>query len=83
MAFYLFKGTPYREALPAFISTAICIHEYDPRQINGGNSGVELELKKNERLWVLSKDALGWWKVYNIDGLIGYAPGAFLQELNI
>jgi hypothetical protein len=70
-------GIPYRDALPTPKCETFALHDYDPKRMS---TGVEIELKKDKRYWVLSKDAMGWWKVYNSDGLIGYAPGNYLQE---
>ena len=71
-------GIPFRSALPAVISEAIAIHDYDAKRMS---TGVEIQLVKDREYWVLSKDAMGWWKVYNSDGLIGYAPGNYLREI--
>ena len=71
-------GIPYRNALPAHISEAVAVHDYDAKRMS---TGVEIQLIKDHHYWVLSKDAMGWWKVYNSDGLIGYAPGNYLREI--
>lgn len=71
-------GIPFRSALPPIISEAIAIHDYDAKR---NSTGVEIQLVKDREYWVLSKDAMGWWKVYNSDGLIGYAPGNYLREI--
>ena len=71
-------GIPFRNALPQAISEAIALHDYDAKRMS---TGVEIELVKDREYWVLSKDTMGWWKVYNSDGLIGYAPGNYLREI--
>ena len=75
-------GTPYRDALPTPISVAIAMHDYDPLT-NPNNTGEQIELKTLSKYFILNKEPNGWWRVYNSDGLIGYAPGGYLQETKI
>ena len=73
-------GKAYREALPAPISFALAVHDYNP-MANPHNNGEQIELKRGAKYSVLNKELNGWWRVFNSDGLIGYAPGGYLQEV--
>jgi hypothetical protein len=75
-------GIPFREALPTPISYAIALHDYSPLS-NPNNTGEQLDLKKNNKYYVLNKESNGWWRVYNNDGLIGYVPGSYLIESKV
>jgi guanine nucleotide exchange factor VAV len=72
-------GLPYRLALPNHISVANAIHDYNP-STNPNNTGEQIELKRSNKYFIINKESNGWWRVYNSDGLIGYAPGGYLQE---
>ena len=72
-------GLPYREALPTPISFAIAIHDYNP-MTNPNNTGEQIELKRSNKYYIINKEPNGWWRVFNTDGLIGYAPGGYLNE---
>ena len=72
-------GLPYREALPTPISFAIAIHDYNPLT-NPNNTGEQIELKRSNKYYIINKEPNGWWRVFNTDGLIGYAPGGYLNE---
>ena len=73
-------GVPFRKALPAPISVATAMHDYNPL-VNPNNTGEQIELKRGRRYSVLSKEANGWWSVFNAEGLIGYVPGSYLLEI--
>lgn len=75
-------GMPYREALPIPISIAIAMHDYDPLT-NPNNTGEQIDLRTLGKYYILNKEPNGWWRVYNSDGLIGYAPGGYLQETRV
>lgn len=75
-------GIPYREALPTPISIAIAMHDYDPLT-NPNNTGEQIDLHTLNKYFILNKEPNGWWRVYNSDGLIGYAPGGYLQETRL
>jgi hypothetical protein len=70
---------PYREALPTPMNIATAMHDYDPLT-NPNNTGEQIELRTGCTYFILNKEPNGWWRVYNSDGLIGYAPGGYLQE---
>lgn len=72
-------GLPYKQVLPTFVSIAIAQHDYDP-QAMPNSTGEQIELVKLQRYYVLNKEANGWWRVFNQDGLIGYVPGSYLLE---
>jgi hypothetical protein len=71
-------GAAFREALPHPISKAVALHDYEP---GDGSTGVEIEIRKGETVSVLGKEDIGWWRVYNSCGLIGYLPGNYLKEI--
>lgn len=75
-------GMAYRRALPVAISLGIAQHDYNPSS-SPNNTGELIELRKGARYFVLAKENKGWWRVYNSDGLIGYAPGAYLEETKL
>ncbi len=64
------------------MSVAIAMHDYDPNT-NPNNTGEQIELRVLCQYFILNKELNGWWRVYNSDGLIGYAPGGYLQESRI
>ena len=64
------------------MSMAIAMHDYDP-MTNPNNTGEQIELRTFCQYFILNKELNGWWRVYNSDGLIGYAPGGYLQETRI
>lgn len=72
-------GVPYRDALPSAMSIAIAMHDYDPLT-NPNNTGEQIELRTGCTYFILNKEPNGWWRVYNSDGLIGYAPGGYLRD---
>ena len=72
-------GFPYRLALPNHIGVANAIHDYNPLT-NPNNTGEQIELKRANKYFIINKEQNGWWRVFNSDGLIGYAPGGYLQE---
>lgn len=72
-------GLAYRDALPTPISIAVAVHDYNPL-MNPNNTGEQIDLKRFNSYYVINKEPNGWWRVYNSDGLIGYAPGGYLNE---
>ena len=70
-------GTPYREVLPETISETKALVDYTPTS-DAEKSG-ELCLMKNQKYWIVNKIRPEWFKVYNSDGLIGYACAKYLQ----
>ncbi|CAF0764371.1 unnamed protein product [Brachionus calyciflorus] len=72
-------GIPFRKVLPPYISTGIARHDYNP-SMNPNNGGEQIDLKVGRKYFVLNKEANGWWRVYNSEGLIGYVPGSYLNE---
>lgn len=42
----------------------------------------ELTISKNERL-VLLDDSRNWWKVINVDGMVGYVPSNYVRKENL
>lgn len=73
-------GTPFKLALPCPISVALAMHDYNPSS-NPNNTGEQIELRKTKKYFVLNKEKNGWWRVYNSEGLIGYVPGSYLNEI--
>jgi guanine nucleotide exchange factor VAV len=72
-------GIPYRNALPRPISIGTALHDYNPMH-NQKNNAEQIELKKSSNYFIFGREENGWVKVYNSDGLIGYAPSAYLME---
>lgn len=72
-------GLAFRDALPIPISIAVAIYDYNPL-LNPNNTGEQIELKRFNKYYVLNKELNGWWRVYNLEGLIGYVPGGYLEE---
>lgn len=56
------------------------MYDYNPL-VNPHNTGEQIELKKSYKYFILNKEVNGWWRVYNQEGLIGYAPATYLQEI--
>ena len=75
-------GMPFKDALPPHMSVAYALHDYAPNNIRT-SSNEQVELKKDQRYFVISKDASGWYRVHNEEGLVGYAPGSYLVEKEI
>jgi guanine nucleotide exchange factor VAV len=73
-------GTPYRLELPMAVGVGTAEYDFNP-QDNPNNTGEQIELKKGRKYFVLGKEKNGWWRVYNSEGLIGYVPGSYLNEI--
>jgi hypothetical protein len=74
-------GLPFRRALPMAVGVSTAKYDYSPSE-NQINSSEQIELKRGRRYFVLAKEANGWLRLYNSDGLIGYAPSSYFNETN-
>ena len=73
-------GTAFRDALPPSVGRALAVHDFTPTAAQMSTSEL-IELRKNAIYHVVNKQLNDWWRVYNHDGLLGYAPKSYLYEL--